>query len=180
MQRGSPAPVTQPQINTIRAESRENFRFYQEQTAMLKNKVNALQDKFSMTVEQVKDLQQKVQILNRQNHELDSRVAAMQSALEQEKRSRRESEQKIIDTVTDQIVKTVNAAAKAAPPTQSSRDDGGIPAGPGSFYKYEVQAGATLSAIARAAHVSVEEIKRANRLDSDIIRVGQILYIPKK
>jgi LysM repeat protein len=50
----------------------------------------------------------------------------------------------------------------------------------GKFYEYKVQPGATLIAIAKAYKVTVSEIKQANNLKSDRIRVGQTLYIPKK
>ncbi|MBQ7722484.1 MAG: LysM peptidoglycan-binding domain-containing protein [Kiritimatiellae bacterium] len=45
-------------------------------------------------------------------------------------------------------------------------------------YEHKVQAGQTLSDIARAYGVTVEKIKQANNLKSDMIRVGQTLFIP--
>lgn len=45
---------------------------------------------------------------------------------------------------------------------------------------YEVQKGATLSAIAMAYGVTVDDIKKANNLNSDVLQPGQRLIIPKK
>ena len=45
---------------------------------------------------------------------------------------------------------------------------------------YEVQKGATLSVIAKAYEVSVQDIKKANNLKSDVLQIGQKLKIPRK
>lgn len=47
-----------------------------------------------------------------------------------------------------------------------------------SGYEHKVEAGQTLSAIASAYGVSVKKIMDANKLKSDAIRVGQVLFIP--
>lgn len=47
-------------------------------------------------------------------------------------------------------------------------------------YEHVVESGQTLSAIAAAYKVSVSSIKKSNNLKSDIVRVGQKLFIPKK
>ena len=45
---------------------------------------------------------------------------------------------------------------------------------------YEVQKGATLSVIATAYGVTVQDIKKANNLKSDMLQIGQKLKIPRK
>ena len=45
---------------------------------------------------------------------------------------------------------------------------------------YEVQRGATLSVIAKAYDVTVEDIRKANNLNGDVLQPGQRLIIPKK
>ncbi|MCK5835446.1 MAG: LysM peptidoglycan-binding domain-containing protein [Lentisphaeria bacterium] len=52
------------------------------------------------------------------------------------------------------------------------------PASSGNFNVYTVRSGDTLSVISKATGVSVKNIKKINRLSSDIIRVGQKLKIP--
>ena len=43
-----------------------------------------------------------------------------------------------------------------------------------------MQKGATLSVIATAYGVTVQDIKKANNLKSDVLQIGQKLKIPKK
>ena len=47
-----------------------------------------------------------------------------------------------------------------------------------SGYEHKVEAGQTLSEIAKAYGVSMKKIIEANKLKGDVIRVGQILFIP--
>jgi len=57
---------------------------------------------------------------------------------------------------------------------------GGAVPGPSSaeYEEYIVQKGASLSAIAAAYKVSVQEIRKANNLKGDVIHPGQKLLIP--
>lgn len=47
------------------------------------------------------------------------------------------------------------------------------------YYKYRVQVGDSLSVIASRFHANVKTIKSLNKLPSNIIKVGQQLYIPR-
>ncbi len=49
-----------------------------------------------------------------------------------------------------------------------------------SFKTYKVRSGDSLEKIARAHHTLVEKIKKVNRLDQDLIVVGQELKIPNE
>ena len=49
-----------------------------------------------------------------------------------------------------------------------------------SYDVYEVQRGATLSAIAKAYDVTVDDIRKANNLNGGMLQPGQRLLIPKK
>ena len=48
------------------------------------------------------------------------------------------------------------------------------------YEEYVVQKGATLTAISKAYGVSIESIRQANNLKSDLLRVGDRLKIPRK
>ncbi|MDX2225715.1 MAG: LysM peptidoglycan-binding domain-containing protein [Verrucomicrobiae bacterium] len=50
----------------------------------------------------------------------------------------------------------------------------------GQFYEHAVEKGHTLSAIAKAYGVTVEEIRTANDLKGNNLKIGQKLLIPKK
>lgn len=57
--------------------------------------------------------------------------------------------------------------------TQESAESAGM-------IKYTVKRGDILDNIAKRYHVTVEDIKKANKLKDNRINIGQILYIPKK
>ncbi len=80
----------------------------------------------------------------------------------------------IIDEISTEVAKLLAAQQKAAAAQQKTA----AAAQSQSGYEHKVQAGQTLSAIAQAYGVSVEKIKKANSLKSDVIRVGQVLFIP--
>lgn len=115
--------------------------------------------------------------LKRQVANLEQNVATLTKALAAETNNRQAETKQLLKDVAQQTtayIKSRNAARQ-----QQGRRTGG-PATKGNFYEYTVQPGATLGAIAKAYKVSVSDIKKANKLKSDFIRVGQKLYIPKK
>jgi LysM repeat protein len=156
------------------------MRAFEEQTSTMNKKINSLQDNYATAVEKLNSLQRQINYIHSQNKSLAQEIAALRKEAAADKQQSQQQMQKLINTVAEQTAKAVNSATRppAASAHQQSTSNG--PVGTGEFYKYKVQAGATLIAIARAYKVSVEDIKKANRLTSNMIRVGQILYIPKK
>jgi len=51
---------------------------------------------------------------------------------------------------------------------------------PDDFYTHKVKTKETLYSISKKYGVSIEDIKKANRLEGIVINIGQILYIPDK
>ncbi len=80
------------------------------------------------------------------------------------------------DADRKQIVSDLSHKVAAIVGTSSSsgRSGGGAETG----YEHVVESGQTLSTIAAAYKVRVASIKKANNLKSDIVRVGQKLFIP--
>lgn len=64
------------------------------------------------------------------------------------------------------------SGTSGGPALSSTRDAGGEP--------YVVKAGDNLSSIARRNNLGVAELKAFNRLDSDLIKVGDTLYLPQR
>lgn len=83
-----------------------------------------------------------------------------------------------------QIQQAVRQAAQSRPSGGGSSSSGRAASGSapaGDYYEYEVQAGQTLSEIARAFGCTVKEIMQASGIqDAAKIRVGQKIYIPAK
>ena len=155
---------------------------HDEQIAKLTFKFNQLKESNKTCVTYINKLNKQVALLNRKTLSLEQANKQLTLQLENEKIARR----KEIDTMLKEIAKETAAAlnSRRTPPppprktTTSTKSNG--PAMAGEFYEYTVEQGATLSVIARAYKVSVSDIKKANRLKNDRIRVGQKLYIPKK
>jgi N-acetylmuramoyl-L-alanine amidase len=52
------------------------------------------------------------------------------------------------------------------------------PARPAQPTRHVIARGETLSGIAERYHVTTASLRRSNRLNSDVIRIGQVLMIP--
>ncbi|MEM9423515.1 MAG: LysM peptidoglycan-binding domain-containing protein [Spirochaetota bacterium] len=70
---------------------------------------------------------------------------------------------------------TAQAAEKVAAPQADELDDKQA----GDYRKYEVQPGDTLSSLALRFDVSGASLRKLNELDSDKIRIGQVLRVPQ-
>jgi LysM repeat protein len=78
--------------------------------------------------------------------------------------------------IGQRLVVAPPVAAVAVAQTSSSANND-IPSG--SIIRYEVKKNDSLAQIARLHNVSVDSIKRVNKLDSNMIRPGQILLIER-
>lgn len=149
----------------------------QNRMSVLNGKIANLQNSNARITRNISALQNQINYVNEQNQQQNKTINVLNQALEQERAKRRAAMDKVIETVADQTAKTVNTIARQRQPKPGPKS---VPAMAGAYYKHKVESGETLSAIARAYKVSVSEIKQANNLKGHIIRVGQILHIPKK
>ncbi|MFW6414125.1 MAG: LysM peptidoglycan-binding domain-containing protein [Verrucomicrobiota bacterium] len=105
--------------------------------------------------------------------DIKKEVKKLSSDLEDERRQRRRADEKLVNTVSSEI-------ATALAEFEGSAGGGGNNAGDlESRGSYTVQKGDTLSAVAKAFDVSVDDLRKINNLKSDLIRSGQQLLIPK-
>ena len=113
---------------------------------------------------------------------LETKSLLLGKALDAERKNRHSETEQLLKEIAQQTTAAINSSSAALLQKQRAQTPKNRkgPATKGSFYEYKVQPGATLGAIAKAYKVSVNDIKKANRLKNDIIRVGQTLYIPKK
>jgi LysM repeat protein len=163
------------QVRNLNARTAESSRIYEDQLQKISARLVEIQERQNETAAKVNQLQNYISTMSRQNASLQNQVNALKNDLNAESKSRQESINKMADQLAGELGKAVNTMRR----TRRSSSGGG-PSGSGKFYEYTVQSGATLSAIAKAYKVSVEDIKQANGLKNNMIRVGQKLYIPKK
>ena len=128
---------------------------------------------------QIVELERKLNALEKENRELVETVRQLKRQAAAESAARDEQIRKL----SDQIVKLASLPP-STPPASSSSRKGPLAEESGKTFSeyeiYEVVQGATLSAIAAAYNVSVADIKKANNLKSDVLRIGQKLRIPVK
>lgn len=139
--------------------------------------LKAVADSNNQAIRRLNELIKENSTLKNEITELKRNIALLNKALETERNNRQAETKKMLKDIVQQITSAVNSRNQAI---QRQNQSSNGPATKGSFYEYTVQPGATLGAIAKAYKVSVSDIKKANKLKSDFIRVGQKLYIPKK
>lgn len=155
---------------------------HDDQIAKLTFKFNQLKESNKICVTYINKLNKQVALLNRKSIALEQANKQLTLQLENEKIARKNEMDKLLENVAKETAAAINSRPPPPPPRRatSTKTASTGPAMAGEFYEYKVEQGATLSVIAKAYKVSVADIKKANRLKSDIIRVGQKLYIPKK
>lgn len=172
----SACETTRSQNNQF-ASSNQDIIELQNDVAVLKRKVVNVQNNNKRIIKNMSSLQSQINYVNEANQQQSKTITALHQQLAKERAERQVALNKVIETVAEQTSKAVNNIVKQAKP-KPAKTSASIPAG--AYYKHKVEKGETLSAIARAYKVSVKDIKKTNRLKSNIIRIGQILHIPKK
>ena len=131
--------------------------------------LRAVQDENAELETRIIELERRISSLQETNQKLANDLAAVkrQSALDAE------AHQKQMNAILSKLDQLAAAPVPtAAVPTPVSTAD--------DYEIYEVQKGATLYVIAQAYGVTVQDIKKANNLKSDVLQIGQKLKIPKK
>ena len=152
-------------------QSQVNFiRYYEQLLSNMNAQLKQLQDQNAVLESKIAQLERGLEAANQENAALKKEVENLRKALAQESSTR-----------DDQMKKVIQNIDKLAQNTGSSFvSTGGNKLEPLEYEEYVVQQGATLSAISKAYNVTVQDIKTANGLKSDQIRVGQVLLIPIK
>ena len=161
---------------TASAGTRRDIVSYVEELAgNTAARLKAVQDENAELETRMIELERKVAALQESNQKLLNEVAAVkrQSAADADAR---EAQMKAILSKLDKLAAAPPPVATVPAPVAAADD----------YEIYEVQKGATLSVIAKAyteafgKTVTVQDIKKANNLKSDMLQVGQKLKIPRK
>ncbi|HQL08079.1 MAG: LysM peptidoglycan-binding domain-containing protein [Lentisphaerae bacterium] len=159
------------------AAMQADMRVLQEDQKMLLARIMGLEQEIQNRDERIKELQNLLTATDNRFEALDrewrQRFDALNAALEQERASRSQEIQAVGKAMAAEIVRVEKSAAAAAKPSAPA-------AYSGKYKELVVQKGDTLSGISSLAGVSIESIREANGLKSDVIRVGQVLKIPTK
>ncbi len=156
----------------LSAQSRQDaVRYYEEQVGTLNLRVKQLQDDNARLEAKVAELNGKQTELAAANQKLREEMAAIRQLVRKDAETRKAELQKLHAQLKQISEMPVPAPQPAPAPA---------PAAPQNivYEEYVVEAGATLSAIAKAYGVSVRDIKKANGMKNDFLRVGRRLKIP--
>ena len=131
--------------------------------------LRAVQDENAELETRVIELERRIAALQETNQKLLNEVAAVkrQSAADADAH---EAQLKAINSKLDKLASMPPPTVTVPTPVSTEAE----------YDIYEVQKGATLSVIATAYGVTVQDIKKANNLKSDMLQVGQKLKIPRK
>ena len=171
----SPQPVSASNGSAAAAKTaassgtrRDIVSYVEELAGNTAAQLRAVQDENAELETRVIELERKIAALQETNKQLLNEISAVkrQSAADADAR---EAQMKAILSKIDKLAAT---PAPTTVPTPVSVD--------ADYDIYEVQKGATLSVIAKAYSVTVDDIKKANNLKSDMLQIGQKLKIPRK
>ena len=131
--------------------------------------LRAVQDENAELETRVIELERRIAALQETNQKLLNELAVVkrQSAADADAH---EAQLKAINSKLDKLASMPPPTVTVPTPVSTEAE----------YDIYEVQKGATLSVIAKAYEVTVQDIKKANNLKSDMLQVGQKLKIPRK
>lgn len=153
-------------------QAAEAPRAQDQQLAQLSASVAALNASNAEIVRHINEINQKIAALQQNDATMQGAVNSIRQDMEATRKSWQTANEKMIDQISSEMNKAIK--------TPSSGGKSGGPVGTGDFYVHTVEAGNTLNAIAKAYEVTAAEIRAANGMSNDLIRVGQKLYVPKK
>lgn len=179
------AAFTQAQQTLPSNYSAESIRYFEEQIGRLNTQMRELQDSNARLTSAVQDIQKNITVLDQNNKMLAQDMVAFKQAVNDDNKKNFDRIAEVLQKQQNAISNIASTASKAsapaapAAPAAASAASSSAPAA-GDHYEYTVQKGATLSIIAVAYKVSVDDIRKANNLKGDTIREGQKLIIPVK
>lgn len=159
----------------------DNSRYLEEEIARLRQVVNALQDENANYQSAVAELRRKQNDLQQDNQKLHEELRQIRELVKNDAAARDTQLRKLSGQLEKLASMPVPAAPAVTPtPTPQQSLTPVTETTPEEYEVYIVEKGATLSVIARVYGVSVSEIKRANKLKSDLLKINQKLLIPVK
>jgi LysM repeat protein len=127
-----------------------------------------------------RDLQVLRQDVRQQGARNDAALAAVSSRVDEQSRSQAAMRQELTSELSTRMESILRAQQARSTPTQPRAGGTSRPTQQAG-YEHQVQAGETLSDIARAYGVSSQDIINANQMrDPNVLRVGQKLFIPER
>lgn len=173
------------------ADTRANREQIQRLTAALQVQEENMEQVRQALADSRKEIVGLKQQWRTQRERLIRQIEMVRLALNKEQKARQRDDKKIAINLAAELTRItalISALPKppitapGKPPKEKATPPVSIPSGKktAAAHLYVVQKGDILGAIAKAFHLSVQELKQANHLQTDLIHPGQKLKIPGK
>ncbi len=158
------------EINKQRLSYSEDMRFLQEQRTALAEEVSSYSEIVNELTNTINGLNQEIELLkqkiNSNKEDGDSRLNGLLDAIKQDRDKNQLAHETILQEILNQL-EGVNRPEKVIVTDDSE-----------SHKLYKIVKGDTLGSIAKAFNVPLGILKKFNNLESDLIRIDQVLKIP--
>ncbi|OQA77700.1 MAG: putative endopeptidase p60 precursor [Lentisphaerae bacterium ADurb.Bin242] len=161
------APAIHAQNRIVFRTPQEAVQYYEELVGTLTKQVKLMQDDNAVLSAATQELKGKVEKLEKDMQDLAAEMASLRKQISADAEARKAQLNKLADKLS-----TPAPASRTAAPAPQAQNDGT------EYVEHTVEAGTTLTALAKAYGVSVADIVKANKLSKHTIFVGQKLLIP--
>ncbi len=165
------------QLQQEQVSQREDLRGLQERIGQLHSDVQAVAAENDALKSQIAQLKNDLAASRDTNSQYQKDIQRLDDLVKKLDSSREQDRKVIVDEVSGEISRLSKKLSNSTPPpsrskTSAPRVEQGV--------EHVVGKGDTLNAIAKAYGVTVRQIREANKLTKDDLKVGQKLFIPKK
>jgi LysM repeat protein len=163
----------------------ESLRRLNDRLDVLENNHATLQRECARLSDELRSLKANPTTSPQDIERLGAEVKRLDDALKQSNATREREKTALVEQVAkmiDELQRKMAGGAGVSSAIQN-RASGGTAAPPASsesVIKHTVKSGENLTVIARSYGVTVADIRAANRLTSDVVRVGQVLTIQRR
>ena len=171
-QQGGP----RPRSNTAFKTPQEAVSYYENLVGRLASQVRSMQDENAMLAASNAELKQRVARLEQDVRSLSNDVAAMRKQIAADAEVRKNQLNTLANKITESTRQDKPAAKQPMPSGETKNKP--EPKDTTEYVEHVVEKGTTLNALAKAYHVSVNDIMKANRMKNTNIYQGQKLLIP--
>lgn len=153
--------------------TQEAVQYYENLVGRLAQQVRSMQDDNAMLSESNSDLKRRVAHLESEFRSMSEEMAALRKQIAADAEARKNQLNRLADSLSAPTDKAERRPARSVrPKTETAADESR------EFIEHTVEAGTTLTALAKAYGVTVKDILRANKMSRATIYTGQKLLIP--
>lgn len=153
--------------------TQEAVQYYENLVGRLAQQVRSMQDDNAMLAESNSELKQRVSRLEAEFRSMSEEMTALRKQIAADAEARKNQLNRLADSLTVPSGKTEHRSPRPVRPKHNEPAEEN-----GDYIEHTVEAGTTLTALAKAYGVTVKDIIRANKLSKPTIYVGQKLLIP--